>query len=181
MSSLEFAPLVQAIDFSHISSVLDPWCGTGTTRTAIGPAIRPGGRVFLSDIDISVNEADAHGDALDTSYLRQLAEPHEGMFDAVVTSPRFDYADLALPPLLAIARFGVFMHISSAWLANPSEGRSNFLSGLAAEGRLHVIVGSERAQTHWKPVYVCIFSSIAAREKLLMESIPKATISFGLF
>lgn len=180
MNEAEFVPLVQAIDFSALTTVLDPWCGTGTTKKIIGPAVALGGRVILSDLDVSV-AADHHGDALDPAYLGRIAAEHGGGFDAVVTSPRFDYADLSIHPLLAVARRLVVVHLSSAWLANPTEGRSNFLSRVADEGLLHIIVGSEKAQTNWKAVFVCIFKTKEDRERLLSSAVPKATVSFGVY
>lgn len=135
MTETEFVPLVQALDLSQLRVILDPWCGGGTTRRALGPAVQPaGGRVVLSDLDPAV-DADHHGDALDVEYLRAVAAAEGGAIDAVVTSPRFDYADLAVPPLLDVAHKLVAVHISSAWLANPAEGRSNWLARLAEQDR----------------------------------------------
>lgn len=173
----EFVCLMTTIRFEQFSTVLDPHCGTGTTRRELQPWMNA--KVILSDIDAAV-EADDHGDALDRTYMLSLCQKY-GSIDAIVTSPRFDYLDLALPVLVETARLAVLCHVPTSYLFNPPDGRQVWLNKLAEEGRLHVIVINCTSMTGWRCAWMCIFKNAHWKQLLLKQHVPTATFSIGVF
>jgi hypothetical protein len=173
----EFVSLMATIRFEQFATVLDPHCGTGTTRRELQPWLCA--KIILSDIDVAV-EADDHGDALDRTYMNSLCRKY-GFIDAIVTSPRFDYLDLALPVLVETARLAVLCHVPTSYLFNPPDGRQVWLNRLAQEGRLHVIVINCTSKMGWRCAWMCIFKNAHLKELLLKKHVPTETFSVGVF
>lgn len=174
----EMVCLLQSVRFERFDTVLDPWCGTGTIAKQL-KSWSVGARLVSSDLDEAV-VADEHGDALDRSFMRDIVGKY-GCIDAVVTSPRFEYLDLALPVLVETARLAVLCHVPTSYLFNPNDGRQRWLATLAEEGRMHVIIINCRANTNWRCAWLCIFKNAHWKKILLREEVPTATFSIGMF
>jgi hypothetical protein len=163
----EYTPLLARLRFSAVSSVVDPFCGSGSTAHQLH--IWPQSRhvsVTLSDADFAVG-AHLHGNALDTTYLAQLRTEH-GPFDVVITSPWFTMLDLALPLLIMLAEKAVFCHVPGHYITNMPQGRKRWLRGLCTNRRVLAITNLPRSPMgFFSCLWLCIFRTEATRDELL--------------
>ena len=112
MTAGEVHPLLAAIDFSGCSSFYDPFAGAGTVSTVFASA---GFRVRDNDLNPfwgTVTSADALQPG---SYLLP--------YQIIVTSPPFEFLDLAVPLLAAKASVAACVHVPGHWLSNPRTAR----------------------------------------------------------
>jgi transposase InsO family protein len=165
----EYTPLLMRVRWDHVSTVIDPWCGTGSTSQQL--RIWPQSShtsATLSDADLSVG-AHVHGNALDATYLAQLRTAY-GPFDVAITSPWFTMLDLALPLLMTLATKAVFCHVPGHYITNMPQGRRDWLRSLCTQRRAVVIANLPRSPMGYSCLWLCVFRSEEDREQLLHTS-----------
>jgi hypothetical protein len=84
-----------------------------------------------------------------------------------ITSPPFDLLDIAAPLLTEFAHVVSCIHVPGHWISNPRVARQLWLSQLAAQDRLHIIMGLPRGPSNRKCAWVLIFSSAQMKKQLL--------------
>ena len=159
----EYQPLAQALAWESVATVLDPWCGLGTTRAALAglPATKHL-RTTLSDVDPRVR-ADAHGDALDEDFLRGL-----GPFDALVTSPLFALLDLAVPLMAAAARRVACVHVPGHFFSNMPGPRRDWFA--LNRDRIALLTNLPCGPMGRRCAWLCVFESAATKAALWRPS-----------
>ena len=168
----EYEPLFRYIDFTKTRSVLDPWCGNGSTRTQfkllrLSAGISKGQlRIITSDIDPSVG-AEHCGNALDPSFYCRLRNERE-QIEVIVTSPWFRMLDLAIPIMLRFVKVALFVHVPGHYLHNMPEGRRLWFQKHAR--RILAIQGLPRGPMGRRCTWLCIFKSDRAQQSLLRLS-----------
>jgi len=152
----EVQPLLAAVDFSGCSTLYDPYAGGGTIATAFAAA---GFRVQQNDLNPYWEQPTA-ADAL---------QPQHYQFgpQAIVTSPPFELLDLAVPLAAAQAGAVACLHVPGHWVSNPRVARQQWLQQLAAEGRLHIILGLPRGPSHRRCAWVVVFRHASIRATML--------------
>ena len=165
----EYEPLFTRIIFAKIRSVLDPWCGNGSTRTQLRLLRMSFGipkgqlRIITSDIDPSVG-AEHCGNALDPAFYNRLRNEREEL-DVIITSPWFRMLDLAIPTMLRFVKQALFVHVPGHYLSNMPEGRRLWFQRHARH--ILVIQGLPIGPLGRRCAWLCIFKSDRAQQSLL--------------
>ena len=163
----EYEPLVDALKWEQISTVWDPWCGSGSTRAAV-PADTC---VFLSDI---VRRRDAHvhalANAVEPSDLLSVSERH-GPFSGIVASPWFALLDLAVCAALTQPVDFVAFHVPCHYIASATPPRAEFFQRMSEEGRLLLIMNLPRSSYGRRCAWMVVFKTTALRDRLVSRSI----------
>jgi len=170
MTAGEVHPLLAAVDFSGCSSFFDPFSGSGTISQVFQAA---GYTVTNNDLNPFWGAATA-ADALQPNcYLLP--------FQVLVTSPPFDLLDIAVPLLAAKAAVAACVHVPGHWLANPRAARQQWLSRMAAAGRVHIIMGLERGPSHKRCAWLLIFATTSLKQQLMLPGGPCVPVSYPAF
>jgi hypothetical protein len=168
MIDAELLPLLRAVDFSGCSTFYDPYAGTGTISRFLNSE---GYQVVQNDINPSYGHALA-ADALQPMHYQVPTQ-------VFVTSPPFDLLDVAAPLLAEFAQVVACVHVPGHWISNPRVARQLWLSQLAAQDRLHIIMGLPRGPSHRKCAWVLIFSSAYMKRQLLKLGEPCIPCSYA--
>ena len=159
----DYAALVAHIDWSKVSTVLDPWCGSGTTKRMLEAHTR----VCLTDI-VKRGELDALANAVERPDMDAVVRAF-GPFDMVVTSPFFELNDLAVGAALRIARKAVAIHVNTRHLGQPAAGRMDLMARFASEKRLVVISGLPKSsRVTFNHEWIIVFHSEAFKNELCL-------------
>jgi hypothetical protein len=142
----EVEALLEAVDFSGCSSFMDPFAGAGTIATVLQ---RQGFHVVQNDIDPRWQHA-TRADALQPFFYDYAA------VQVIITSPPFEFLDLAAPLMAEKAQVALCLHVPGHWLTNPRVPRQHWLSGLQDQGRLKVLLGLPRGPMHQRCAWVVI-------------------------
>jgi hypothetical protein len=157
--------LLSQVDFSFCSKFLDPFAGSGTISRRL---TSEGYEVITNDL-CSKWEADSHLDALQPAFYEQRAA------EAIVTSPPFDQADLVVPLLAEMAAKVACVQVLGSWVSSPTAARRQWLQSLAAQGRVHILMGLPRGPTGRRCAWILLFKSSQLRAQMLsrpMEMLP---------
>jgi hypothetical protein len=145
----EVTALLQAVDFSTVSTVVDPFSGTGIIARVLTEL---GLTVSTNDLD-PVWKAQQQLDALQPVFWKQ----HVGV-DCVVSSPHFALLDLIVPLAIRTARKAVCLHVPGHYLANPTPMRQQFLHELGLQDRLVVLFGLPRGPMGRRCAWLLVFT-----------------------
>lgn len=105
-SGVAVQELLEAVNFSMVHSLLDPFCGWGVAGTCFA---EQGLSVLSNDLNAR-RRADYHEDALDPGFYRR----HPAQ--AVVASPPPSLLDLAMPLMAASADAVACVHVPGFWV-----------------------------------------------------------------
>jgi hypothetical protein len=164
----ELLPLLHAVDFSSCSTFYDPFAGTGIISKVMSTA---GYQVLQNDINPRYGHALA-ADALQPFHYQVPTQ-------VLISSPPFDLLDIAAPLLAEFAHVVACIHVPGHWISNPRVARQHWLSQLAAQDRLHVIMGLPRGPSHRKCAWVLVFSSAYMKNHLLRPGETPIPCSFA--
>jgi hypothetical protein len=164
----EVVPLLAAVDFSTCQGFYDPFAGSGGIATAFATE---GYAVVQNDLNTHWGHSTC-ADALQPGHYIQ--PPH-----VIVTSPPFDVLDIAVPLAARYAGVVACIHVPGHWIGGPRDARQDWLKQLAAEGRLHTILGLPRGDSHRRCAWVIIFSSAAKRQELLRVAPNSMGVTFA--
>ena len=153
----EVSVLLRELDFSGCSKFLDPFAGSGTIAKQFASA---GFEVQQNDISLYWQHSTAM-DALQPSFYDSVAP------QVIVSSPRFDLLDLATPLLAAKAGAVACIHVPGHWVSSPRVAMQQWLQQLAAEGRLHIIMGLPRGPAGRKCAWVLVFAAASVKQQIL--------------
>jgi hypothetical protein len=183
----EYDSLVSAIDWSRVSSIWDPWAGVGSTRHALGELTR------VCSTDVVHREAfSGHNDVDGKAPLHALAnalEPSDtsrvvsafGHFVGIVSSPWFAYLDLAVVSALPLSSAFVAFHVPGHYITSAAGPRAAFLQRMSDQGRLFVSYNLPRGSLGHRCAWLVIFTSQAARDRILRPHILSRARSVLLF
>ena len=157
----EVQRLLDALDFSTMHRILDPWSGTGGVAKMFRKA---GVHVVTNDIN-SAHAADTHEDALQPSFYHKLLQ--DGPIDAIVMSPWFAMLDLALPLAVLAASVVVCAHVPGHYFTNATGPRHQWLGNLVNSGRVQFIWGLPRGPMGRRCAWLIVFASTELRKKLV--------------
>lgn len=162
----DYEALMAHIDWTKISSVLDPWAGSGTTKRMLGGHTH----VRLTDIAKRTTHLDALANAVERADMDAVVQAF-GPFDMVVTSPFFELNDLAVGAALRVARKAVAIHVNTRHMGQPAAGRIDCMARYAAEKRLVIIGGlSKSSRVVFNHEWIVIFKSDALKNELYVPS-----------
>ena len=153
--------LLSVVDLSWATSIVDPWSGSGTIARVLG---QHGYVVYTNDI-YKGYVADSHCDALQPGFYQKAKR--EGKLGAIVCSPWFKVIDLPAAMAVHYAEQVVCMHAPGHFITDAPPPRRAWLSGLKAESRVVVVSGLPNAAMGWKCVWVLVFASRAAKERMM--------------
>jgi hypothetical protein len=153
----EILVLLQAVDFSKCSRFFDPFAGSGSIAHVFG---KVGHKVLQNDLNVFWQHPSAV-DALQP-YSYDWASSQ-----VIVTSPPFDVLDIAAPLIAVKAGAVACIHVPGHWLSSPRVARQRWLQQLAADGRLHVIMGLPRGAAGRKCAWVLVFRTAYIKHQLL--------------
>jgi hypothetical protein len=148
--------LVQAIDFSAVQKVCDPFAGTCTIQRALRTI---GVNTITNDINQSF-PTDEHLDAFQPAFY---ANQH---LDLIVTSPPFSFLDLVIPLMFHYTTRLLCVHIPGHYLTDAPPYRQQFLSLLHSKGLLHVQIGLPRGPVGRKCLWLIMFKDIKSKLEL---------------
>jgi len=157
----EMQALAQFLDFTQLGLVLDPWAGTGCTRTVLSPLGTP---VLCNDLNPGAS-ADSHADALQPAFYQHAQRHHT--IDAIVTSPWFTVLDLALPLAVLHARTVACVHVPGHYVTDAHPNRVAFLLSLMQAGRLHILWNLPKGPSGRRCGWLLVFASSHLRERLI--------------
>ena len=160
---MELAPLLQVVDFSKCTGVLDPWSGTGTVARVFR---QKGYMTYRNDV-FTGHEAERHEDALQPGFYRRVQDVWS--YDAIVASPWFAMLDLALPLAVSFAPVVAF-HVPGHYVTDVHDVRRGYLQSLAKAGRLALIMGLPRGRMGKRCMWVVVFASRCLRKQMLRTS-----------
>jgi hypothetical protein len=164
----EVRPLLRAVDFSQITTALDPFSGAGIVASELRSV---GVTVTTNDLNRHWS-ANLRVDALQPS----LYQSHR--VQCIVSSPWFAVLDIAIPLAVLHCPFAAF-HCPGHYLTNAPIPRQHYFSKLQSEGRLHVIMGLPRGATGYRCIWVCIFSDSSLRAKLVRSTHLSSSLSIS--
>jgi hypothetical protein len=153
----EIVVLLQAVDFSKCSGFFDPFAGSGSIAHVFS---KVGHKVLQNDLNVFWQHPSAV-DALQP-YSYDWASSQ-----VIVTSPPFDVLDIAAPLIALKAGAVACIHVPGHWLSSPRVARQRWLQQLAADGRLHVIMGLPRGMAGRKCAWVLVFRTAYIKHQLL--------------
>ena len=159
----ELEPLLQVVDFSKCTGVLDPWSGTGTVARVFR---QKGYMTYRNDV-FEGHEAERHEDALQPGFYRRVQDVWS--YDAIVASPWFAMLDLALPLAVSFAPVVAF-HVPGHYVTDAHDVRRGYLQSLAKAGRLALIMGLPRGRMGKRCMWVVVFASRCLRKQMLRTS-----------
>ena len=162
--------LRQAVDFSKCSGFFDPFVGSGSIAQCLSTA---GHTVLQNDL----NPYWQHPSAVDA------LQPYNYDWvssQVIVTSPPFEVLDVAAPLIALKAGAVACIHVPGHWLSSPSGARQTWLQQLAAEGRLHVIMGLPRGLAGRKCAWVLVFGTACIKHQLLTVVSDDMTVRYAL-
>ena len=157
----ELNVLVDHVDLSMVTSITDPWSGTGT----IPRYFKALGHVVASNDVCERYETQFHEDALQPALYRKLRS--KGLCDAIITSPWSEVADLAVPLAVDFADRVVCMHLPGTFIVNASEARSVWLARLKAEGRLFTVLSIPPGPVGRRCIWLCVFRTTSLRDAMV--------------
>jgi hypothetical protein len=160
-ASEDVGGLLQAVDFSGVRSVVEPFCGSGSIAASLRACGIP---VWRNDLN-PYWPADSHQDALQPGFYQTLQR--QGRCEVIVTSPWFSVLDVAAPLAVRYAAKVACLHVPGHWVANPSEPRSEWFKNLQRQGRLHAVMGLPRGPLGRRCAWVLVFSSPKVKEEML--------------
>jgi hypothetical protein len=154
----DYAVLAEAIHWDRLSTLWDPWAGTGGTARAF-----PQHTVTLTDVVSRTPRLAMLANALEDQHTNMVVQSNGGLFDAVVCSPAFAFLDLALPAALRSARHLVAMHVPGGYVTNAPPARRAFLQRLADAGLRYEVHGLPvLAATGVRHQWLVVFTSLEA-------------------
>eukprot|EP00877_Chromochloris_zofingiensis_P012150 jgi/Chrzof1/7189/Cz02g14070.t1 len=159
----EVNSLLAVLDFSSVSTIVDPFSGTGTIKQQFSKA---GYTVSTNDIS-TAHTADQHADATQPSYYKTLSAADN--LHAVVTSPWFTVLDIVLPLAVLCATRVVCMHVPGSYLTSAPVPRLRYLQGLQQSGRLMVIMGLPRGPVGRKCVWLVVFKNAWDKQRMIKQ------------
>jgi hypothetical protein len=161
-TELEIRALLEVVDFSLISSIVDTFSGTGTIKDVFAKEANL--QVLSNDVD-SRMEAYYHLDALQPSTYSKIKKEYG--LDAVVISPTFAFLDLALPLAVLHANQLVCCHVPGHYLTGGPAARFEWMRHLQKQNRLHILSGLPVGPSHRRCLWLLIFKSEGAKRILL--------------
>jgi hypothetical protein len=161
-TELEIRALLEVIDFTLISSIVDTFSGGSTIK-----------RIFKQESDVQVlcNDVDSgvdayyHMDALQPSTYIKIKKEYG--LDAVIISPTFAFLDLALPLAVLHAEQLVCCHVPGHYFTCAPSARFEWMRQLQEQKRLHVLAGLPIGPSHRRCLWLIIFKSEAIKRVLL--------------
>ena len=157
----EVEVLLEAVDFSSVASVLDPFSGAGTVAGVIGRHMKV--PVITNDIHSVWDRVMFKEDALQPGFYRR----HPAT--AIITSPWFAILDFAVA--LAVLHVPVVaMHVPGHWLTSAPLPRQHYLRSLQAQGRLHLIMGLPRSPMGHRCMWLLVFATQQLKEQMVRPS-----------
>jgi hypothetical protein len=170
----ELKPLMEVVDFSEATMVLDPCSGTGAVSMALKQVPL---QVITNDINPQ-HVADNHEDALQPAFYKRLLAVTT--IDVVVVSPWFAHLDLMIPMLMRVARLCVCVHIPGHYFTNAIKTRYQFFEPLVAADRTHFIWGLPRGPMGLRCAWMVIFRTSSMKHRMLKPGTYHATtVSFA--
>jgi len=157
----EVEVLLEAVDFSSVASVLDPFSGAGTVASVVGRHMKV--PVITNDIHSVWDQVMFKEDALQPGFYRR----HPAT--AIITSPWFAILDFAVA--LAVLHVPVVaMHVPGHWLTSAPLPRQHYLRSLQAQGRLHLIMGLPRSPMGHRCMWLLVFATQQLKEQMVRPS-----------
>jgi len=151
----EMQRLMNAIDFGCVHSVTDMFAGNSIITPELGM------RVITNDINPN-QAADYHHDALQPDTYWNMRQ-QQGM-DAIITIPKEEVLDLALPLAVKFAYMIVCCQVPGRYLTDAPEARMNWLRDMQQQGRLFFIMGLPRGPMGRRRVWLVVFKTRAISE-----------------
>ena len=166
----EVMPLLQVLDISLLSTVVEPCHGQGgITRVLRGMGLR----VQSNDLDRRW-AADSHEDALQPRFWKARAG-----VDAVIASPHFAVLDIMLPLAVLAAQYVVCCHVPGHYVSNPTVPRQLWFAELQRQGRLLILLGLPRGAMGMRCAWVVVFRSAAVMRSMVRpERVQSVPVSF---
>ena len=157
----EIAALLQCVDFTQLTGVIDPWAGTSSIRTYLATH-----KIKVLENDINPEHKTAfQGDALQPSLYERIGAIMG--VDAIVTSPWFALLDVAVPLSAMVARAVACIHVPAHYFTDPHPARAAFISHLIAEGRLHMLWNLAKGPLGRRCGWMLVFRTAALRQALV--------------
>jgi hypothetical protein len=175
-SAPEYEPLRDALDWSRIPAIWDPWAGLGSTTDALGAVTV----VCLTDIVRRTPELAALANALESADVSAVCEAF-GPFCGVVASPWFEFSDLALSAANSAASHFVALHVSHNYLFSAPPPRAAFLQRLSQDGRLFVTANLPRGGHGFRAAWLLVFKTRAIRDSLVRPELLRTSESLFRF
>ena len=175
-SAPEYEPLRDALDWSRIPAIWDPWAGLGSTADALGAVTV----VCLTDIVRRTPELAALANALESADVSAVCEAF-GPFCGVVASPWFEFSDLALSAANSAASHFVALHVSHNYLFSAPPPRAAFLQRLSQDGRLFVTANLPRGGHGFRAAWLLVFKTRAIRDSLVRPELLRTSESLFRF
>ena len=161
-TELEIRALLEVIDFTLISSIVDTFSGGSTIKRVFKQESNV--QVLCNDVDSGV-EAYYHMDALQPSTYIKIKREYG--LDAVIISPTFAFLDLALPLAVLHAEQLVCCHVPGHYFTCAPSARFEWMRQLQEQKRLHVLAGLPIGPSHRRCLWLLIFKSEAIKRVLL--------------
>ena len=161
-TELEIRALLEVIDFTLISSIVDTFSGGSTIKRVFKQESNV--QVLCNDVDSGV-EAYYHMDALQPSTYIKIKREYG--LDAVIISPTFAFLDLALPLAVLHAEQLVCCHVPGHYFTCAPSARFEWMRQLQEQKRLHVLAGLPIGPSHRRCLWLIIFRSEAIKRVLL--------------
>jgi hypothetical protein len=120
-------------------------------------------KLHTNDISPTWESADTHEDALQPKVYRKYP------VQVIVTSPWFAVLDFAVA-LSVLHAPVVAIHMPGHWMTSATVPRQQFLRGLQAEGRLHVVMGLPRSPMGHRCMWLLVFANQQLKERIVRFS-----------
>jgi hypothetical protein len=164
----EVACLLNAVDFSGMSELFDPFAGSGGIAAAFAKA---GYTVRQNDYD-PFWQHPTRVDALQPANYGSI------VYQAIITSPPFEVLDVAVPLVASKAAVVACVHVPGHWLSCPTAPRQRWLEALAAADRLHILLGLPRGAAGRTCAWTLIFASPTFKQQLLNNAATPFAMSY---
>jgi hypothetical protein len=166
----EVAVLVQSVDFSHATRIVDMFSGGGNITRAFETML--GRSIVCNDVNTRLT-AEFHLDALQPSSYTAIAG-QQGIH-VVIMSPYFTILDLALPLAVQYAQHAVCCHVPGHYITDGPTARMQWLKGLSTQGRLAIIMGAPRGPSGRRCVWLIVYRSEAIKHAMHRLGFGQAT------
>ena len=154
--------LLGAADFSFCTGdFLDPFAGCAEIGQAFQQEL--GVLLYSNELNVGFNHSGIcfSCDAYDGMLYHAVAP------EVIVCAPPVDQLDLAVPALPWMASVLVCMFVPVSWVASAPSYRRRWLRKLAAEGRLHILMGVSGASSDACSAWVLVFASELVKQQML--------------
>ena len=171
----EVQALADHILLEQLGTIFDPWAGTqGIAKTLL--RLNKGCAIVSNDLDVS-QPASFHLNALYPETYRVVSKGTA--YKAIITSPWFQWLDLALPLAARFTQTVACIHVPCHYIGDSIAARSSWITELQAQGRIFIIAALPRGPMGRRCAWLLVFASAQMKQKILRPAYRHASFTLA--